>query len=298
MTVSLLVLANAALAVSVTNFTAGSPISASVMNANFSNVVSAVNALPWTVSGGSLYTTYTATGINNASPLAALDIGVSNGGYGTVTSSTIPALKITNSGAQSLIDFYTGTSWHGRIRSDSSGNIYLIAQTGSATLMVGGDYGIGSAYSLGLTPTGVFQHSNGWYINASGTSNISSDARMKEDVRPVSNALSRLLQVRGVEFTWKKDVPDAGKRSLGVIAQEVEKVFPELVSEDNEKKTVIYTSLIAPVIESIRTLADQVAKLEAKDSEKSLQMSELIAQIQELKAKNSALQKKVDAKTN
>ena len=54
MTVSLLVLANAALAVSVTNFTAGSPISASVMNANFSNVVSAVNALPWTVSGGSL----------------------------------------------------------------------------------------------------------------------------------------------------------------------------------------------------------------------------------------------------
>ncbi len=281
----------AAFAVSVTSFTAGAPISASVMNTNFSNVVSAVNTLPWSVSGGLLSTTYTATGINNASPAATLDIGSSNAACCGTSSSFVPAMRVTNSSStgQSFIDFYTGTTaWQGRIRSDYVGNFYFAAHGGSSVLQVGGDSGFGATYSLGLTPTGVFQHSTGWYINANGTSNISSDARMKEDVRPVSNALSRLLQVRGVEFKWKQGLPDAGKRSLGVIAQEVEKVFPELVSEDKERKTVAYTPLIAPVIEAIRELAAQVKELTSKNSA-------MMSEMQELMEQNRSLQKRLDA---
>ncbi len=265
----------AAFAVSVTSFTAGSPISASVMNANFSNVVSAVNALPWTVSGGSLSTTYTATGINNASPVAPLDIGVNNGQCSLTTTGSIgvPALRISNSGSQSLINFYSGGALTGRIRNDNGGNMIFLTRTGFFGIYLGGDCDVTPTYSWVFSHTnGVFS-STGWSIGTNGILSAS-DARMKENVRPVANALSRLLQVRGVEFTWKQGVPVAGQRSLGVIAQEVEKVFPELVGEGDKGKTVAYAQLVAPVIEAMRELADQV---------------------KDLKEQNSALQKRVDS---
>ena len=160
----------------------------------------------------------------------------------------------------------------------------VVARGGGIYLLAGGDYGdipwtSGWAFGNGvMTFFSAYPGVAAWSITASGTSNISSDARMKEDVRPVANALSRLLQVRGVEFTWKKGSPDEGKRSLGVIAQEVEKVFPELVSEGKERETVAYTPLIAPLIESIRVLADQV--------------KELSKQVAELNEQNLFLQKK------
>ncbi len=280
MFICLLMLARSVYAISVTSFSAGSPISASLMNANFSNVVSAVNTLPWSVSGGLLSTTYTATGINNASPVGTLDIGTSNANCNLTTTGSIgvPALRISNNYvyAQSFVDFYASGTLRGRIRSDYPGNMYVFARGGVVQLQVGGEADFSSSvYALTLNTNGVLSHSNGWNISTAGGLSGSSDARMKEDVQPIPHALSKLLQVRGVEFKWKQGAPDAGKRSLGVIAQEVEKVFPELVGEGEKGKTVAYAQLIAPMIEAMRELA-------AQDSEKSLQITELITQVKEL----------------
>lgn len=84
---------------------------------------------------------------------------------------------------------------------------------------------------------------------------------------PLSDSLEKILSLSGYTFTWKL----SDQKDMGLIAQEVEKVFPEIVhtaSGAEGYKSVEYGNLIAPVIESIKTLAktndsqdEQIAKL-------------------------------------
>lgn len=83
--------------------------------------------------------------------------------------------------------------------------------------------------------------------------NSSSDETLKENIVPISNALEKVQQISGVHFNWK----DNGEKSIGVIAQEIEKVFPELVQEIDDRKTVSYGNLIAVLIEAIKELDDR-----------------------------------------
>lgn len=93
-----------------------------------------------------------------------------------------------------------------------------------------------------------------------------SDERLKEDIKVVESALDKVHQLRGVTFKYKTD----GKVSAGVIAQDVEKVLPEAVTEkeiplkqdDGQAyKTVRYDALHALMIEAIKELSDEVARL-------------------------------------
>ena len=88
--------------------------------------------------------------------------------------------------------------------------------------------------------------------------NSLSDASLKENVTKIDDALSVINSISGVSFTWK----DNGNKSYGVIAQEVEKTIPELVSDINNVKTVNYDGIIAFLIEAIKQLN---AKLEEKN---------------------------------
>ena len=96
-------------------------------------------------------------------------------------------------------------------------------------------------------------------------SNVSpSDVRLKEDVQPLENPLDKITQLRGVSFAWK-DESKGTDREIGVIAQEVEKKFPELVSTDSEGyKSVAYDKLTAVLIEAIKTQQAQIAELRAR----------------------------------
>ena len=87
--------------------------------------------------------------------------------------------------------------------------------------------------------------------------NSTSDVNLKEDIRPVDDALERVNQLEGVNFTWKKDQ----RKSIGVIAQELEQIFPELVTEVNSTKTVNYNGLIGVLIEAVKELSAEVEKL-------------------------------------
>lgn len=81
--------------------------------------------------------------------------------------------------------------------------------------------------------------------------NSTSDARLKININPIDNALSKVLQLAGVEFDWK----DNNQRSIGVIAQQVEQVLPELVeTSSNGYKSVSYGNLAALLIEAIKEL--------------------------------------------
>jgi hypothetical protein len=93
-----------------------------------------------------------------------------------------------------------------------------------------------------------------------------SDERLKTGISTVSNALEKVSQLNGVEFTRKNN----GQRSAGVIAQQVEKVLPQAIrekklplqtgDEDTIYKTVEYDALHSLYIEAIKELKDMVEK--------------------------------------
>jgi hypothetical protein len=87
--------------------------------------------------------------------------------------------------------------------------------------------------------------------------NSTSDVNLKEDIRPVDNALEKVNRLEGVNFTWKKDQ----RKSIGVIAQELEQIFPELVTEVSSTKTVNYNGLIGVLIEAVKELSAEVEEL-------------------------------------
>jgi len=77
-----------------------------------------------------------------------------------------------------------------------------------------------------------------------------SDETQKTDIQPIENAISIVKQLQGVKYKW---INDHNQPSIGVIAQEVEKVLPEVVStNDNGLKSVSYGNIIGVLIEAIK----------------------------------------------
>ena len=89
--------------------------------------------------------------------------------------------------------------------------------------------------------------------------NSTSDKNLKYDIRKVENSISLLNEINGVEFKWKSN----DKPSIGVIAQEVEKVLPELIG-GGETKSVNYNGLIGVLIEAVKTQQTQIDELNAR----------------------------------
>ncbi len=99
-------------------------------------------------------------------------------------------------------------------------------------------------------------------INGSGqVSQSSSDIRLKHDIVTVDDALSKVLEMRGVTFKWN-DEPEAGAQ-LGVIAQEVQSVVPELVTDNGEYLGVDYSEMAALFIEAFKEQQAVITKLES-----------------------------------
>ena len=84
--------------------------------------------------------------------------------------------------------------------------------------------------------------------------NSTSDANLKTNIQKIESALDKIMQLDGVTFNWKRD----NRASLGIIAQDVEKLFPELVGEVNGEKTVNYNGLIGLLIEGIKELNTRI----------------------------------------
>lgn len=99
-----------------------------------------------------------------------------------------------------------------------------------------------------------------------------SDGRLKTNIVNLESSVDKISALRGVTFQWKEDTDEAKaegderKTHVGLIAQEVEKIFPQLVNTDSKtgKKTVNYIGLIAPLIESVKTLKAENEMLKAK----------------------------------
>ena len=92
--------------------------------------------------------------------------------------------------------------------------------------------------------------------------NTTSDRNLKENIQTIENPLAKVAEIRGVNFDWK----ETQKPSMGVIAQEVEKVLPELVT-DSGTKTVNYNGLIGLLIEVVKDQQTQINSLNERLSQ-------------------------------
>ena len=98
-------------------------------------------------------------------------------------------------------------------------------------------------------------------IKATGTVVQGSDERLKKDIAPIDNALSRINHIDGVFFKYK----DSGDKSVGFVAQQIQKVLPEVVSEDNNGYLgVNYSGVTAVLVEAIREQSSIISDLESR----------------------------------
>ncbi len=94
---------------------------------------------------------------------------------------------------------------------------------------------------------------SGTFVNTleAGTFIYSSDIRLKRDLVPLAGSLDKISKLKGYTFHWR----NSGREDVGLVAQEVQDVFPELVhASRNDKLGVQYGNLVAPMIEAIKEL--------------------------------------------
>jgi hypothetical protein len=147
------------------------------------------------------------------------------------------------------LDFYCESSnaHYTRLQSQAhanySGNVTVTLPKVTGTAIVGGS----NSNDTNITTTGDVSATN---------FNSTSDVTLKQDVSVIDNALEMISQLEGVSWKWKESL----KPSLGVTAQNVEEVAPELVSNGNHK-SVNYNGLIGILIEAVKELKSEVDEL-------------------------------------
>ena len=111
----------------------------------------------------------------------------------------------------------------------------------------------GADFTIGSYSTGSWQNevtiTNAGNLTALGNITAYSDARLKTDIKTIDNALDKVTKLRGVSYK-RLDTQEAG---IGVIAQEIENVLPEVV-EDGSYKSVAYGNVVGVLIEAIKEL--------------------------------------------
>lgn len=160
------------------------------------------------------------------------------GGGSTTVSATAPVSP--NEGdlwwdeeVGSLFIYYTDANTNQWVAASSSGNPFSYSSNTNTYLLPGN-------------------------LTVIGDINSTSDITLKDNIQTFSNALEVTNQMRGVSFDWK----ESGKPSIGLIAQEVNEVLPELVGQVDGKMTLQYSNIVAVLIEAVKELTARVQELE------------------------------------
>jgi hypothetical protein len=136
------------------------------------------------------------------------------------------------------------------------------------------------SFNGGLTTTSDVQFDSlGVGVAATGTTGeivatgditayYSSDKRLKENIEVIPDAVNKVKQIKGVSFDWKENISDVTSKTghdIGVLAQDIEAVLPELVTtRDSGYKAVSYEKIVALLIEAIKEQQLQIDELKSK----------------------------------
>jgi hypothetical protein len=109
-------------------------------------------------------------------------------------------------------------------------------------------------------------------LEVKGSVLVSSDARLKANIVSLGATLAKLLLIDGKSYTMKKD----GKQNIGVLAQDIQKVFPELVStDDRDMLAVNYQGLVPVLINAMKEQQAEIDELKKQDAKMKEQQSDI-----------------------
>jgi len=160
-------------------------------------------------------------------------------------------------------------------------NILIIDNSKDTTPLIYGDFSNSNVWINGSMEIKSWLYCNSGKVTCSACY-LSSDQRWKTNIKPLKNSLTIIQQLEGVSYFWNRDeFPEkdfSKERQIGLIAQKVEKILPEVVNTDAEGyKSVAYSQIVPVLIETIKARQKIIEK-----------------QRQELKKQRQSLQAQID----
>lgn len=218
--------------------------------------------------------------------LTALEVETANletftSSINTTIKSKLDADGVISGSAQLTTDFdtrYLNTGGDNAFSSSAQIGNYVATITGTTNQVIVAGSGLNNASVTLSTPQNIATTSDVQFNNITASAGIraagdviaffSSDERLKENIHPIENALSKVELISGNTYDWKEGFdnihPHKGN-DVGVIAQEVEKVLPQVViNRENGYKAVDYEKIVPLLIEAIKELSAKVKELENK----------------------------------
>jgi len=226
----------------------------------------------WTRSGNDVFRSSGNVGIGTISPGYPLDVA--------------GPVRITSQGdGAELLHLNTERSWAFRQLGTGAGTALELGIVNSGNPK---DFIIrGNAVGINATVPGFTLHVNGTAGKPGGGSwAVASDKRLKKNIRPLAGALDKLLALHGVNFEYldPEKIHELSGERMGLVAQEVEKVFPDWVETGPDGyKRVTVRGLEALVVEALRELQQkQDAKLAEELQRRDAENAELRARLEKL----------------
>jgi len=227
-------------------------------------------------------------GIATTTPDAVLDV------YGTrlISATSDGVVNIGSSGGTHVT--LDNNELHARSGSGTA-NLYLNDFGGNVLIATAstGRLGVGT-----YTPGYRLELPNYASVNGRGRANAwvtYSSARWKKNIEPIEDPLDKVQSLRGVRFDWKED----GKADIGLVAEEVGQILPELVDyEDNgvDAKALDYGRLVALLIEAVKEQQSQITEQQGTITTQQAKIVELenaLAQTQSLEQRLQAVEKTI-----
>ncbi|MDZ4662235.1 MAG: tail fiber domain-containing protein, partial [Pseudomonadota bacterium] len=202
---------------------------------------------------------------------------------------------------------YDGTTYNRRMTMQLGGNVGIGLTGPGYKLDVNGDVNIAAANVLRF---------GGTQVCASAGCTAVSDRRLKEDIQPLEDSLDNILKLQGVSYNWIDKEKYGQSQQIGLIAQDLEKVYPQAVITDSKSglKSVAYDHLVAPLIEAFKSLngrlnelynlfakisaeqARDIASIKSNDAAKDQKIEALEQENAEIKARLEKIEKALNSK--
>ena len=221
-------------------------------------------------------------GVNGVSSSAGGVVGSSNTGAGVIGVSNsndgVSGRSISRVGVEGISESGAGV----RGESTSSTGVQGVSSTGFC--VVATSAGSGNLFGGFSSAAERFRVDNDGDVFAKSYSVIS-DARVKTNIERLTDTLDKLQQIRAVSFQWTSVNSSSASREIGVIAQEVEPIFPELVKPWGGPgyRGVSYDGLTAILLEGVKALKVENDRLKAKNEALGTRLDVLEQMIKEVK---------------